>query len=53
MKQARLRKETFSRPQGFSVEKYIDPSFGVYVNEDAVDIARERGVDLPMHGTVK
>lgn len=39
IKQARLRQETFSRPEGFSVEKYIDPSFGVYVSEDAVDIA--------------
>ncbi len=39
IKQARLRKETFTRPDGFSVESYIDPSFGVFVNEGAVDIA--------------
>ena len=39
IKQARLRKETFTRPEGFSVETYIDPSFGVFVSEGAVDIA--------------
>nr|MDA3949223.1 Rpn family recombination-promoting nuclease/putative transposase [Spirochaeta sp.] len=39
IKQARLRKETFTRPEGFAVETYIDPSFGVFVNEGAVDIA--------------
>ena len=39
IKTAKLRKETFTRPEGFSVEHYIDPSFGVYVNEDAVEIA--------------
>jgi predicted DNA-binding transcriptional regulator YafY len=39
IKQATLRKETFTRPEGFSPEAYIDPSFGVFVNEGAVDIA--------------
>ena len=39
IKQARVRRETFTRPEGFSVEKYIDPSFGVFVNEEAADIA--------------
>ncbi len=39
VKQARLRKKTFTSPEGFSVENYIDPSFGVFVNEGAVDIA--------------
>jgi proteasome accessory factor B len=39
VKQARVRTETFNRPEGFSVEKYIDPSFGVFVNEEAADIA--------------
>lgn len=39
IKQAKLRKESFSPPEGFSVENYIDPSFGVFVSEGAVDIA--------------
>lgn len=39
IKKARLRNETFTIPDGFSVENSIDPSFGVFVNEGAVDIA--------------
>jgi predicted DNA-binding transcriptional regulator YafY len=39
IKNARLRKESFTPPEGFSVEDHIDPSFGVFVNEGAVDIA--------------
>ncbi len=39
IKQARLRNEIFTRPDGFAVETYIDPSFGVFVSEGAVDIA--------------
>ena len=39
IKQARLRKEVFSRPEGFAPENYIDPSFGIFVNEETVDIA--------------
>ncbi|MFW5842542.1 MAG: helix-turn-helix transcriptional regulator [Spirochaetota bacterium] len=39
IKKAGLRNKRFTRPAGFSVENYIDPSFGVFINEDAVDIA--------------
>lgn len=39
IKRAKVRKETFVRPNGFAVENYIDPSFGVYVGEGAVNIA--------------
>ena len=39
IKNARLRNETFVRPEGFSADTYIDPSFGVFVSEGAVDVA--------------
>lgn len=39
IKHARLRSENFVRPPGFSVDSYIDPSFGVFVNEGAQDVA--------------
>lgn len=29
----------FTRPEGFQAEHYIDPWFGVFVNESAVDVA--------------
>lgn len=38
IKYARVRSEIFSRPPGFSVDTYIDPSFGVFVNEGAIDV---------------
>ncbi|SIQ06606.1 proteasome accessory factor B [Alkalispirochaeta americana] len=39
IKKARLRNDIFTRPQGFRIEEYIDPSFGVFINEETVDIA--------------
>ncbi len=39
IKKARRRKKTFTRPEGFSVDTYIDPPFGVFVNEGAANIA--------------
>ena len=36
---ARVRTERFRPPDNFRPEDYIDPSFGVFVNESAVDVA--------------
>jgi proteasome accessory factor B len=39
IKSAKIHDATFERPDGFSVDDYIDPSFGVFVNETAVGVA--------------
>ena len=39
IQKARIRNDRFTRPEGFQAEQYIDPSFGVFVNETAVDVA--------------
>lgn len=39
VKKATLRKGSFKPPADFKPEAYIDPSFGVFVNESAVDAA--------------
>ncbi|POQ98284.1 transcriptional regulator [Alkalispirochaeta sphaeroplastigenens] len=38
IKEARVRDETFSKPEKFCAAEYIDPSFGVFINEEAVEI---------------
>lgn len=39
IKSAHLRDESFVRPDGFDPESYIDPAFGVFVNEASVQVA--------------
>lgn len=39
IQRATLRSEHFRPPEDFRAGDYIDPSFGVFVNESAVDVA--------------
>ncbi|TVR50943.1 MAG: WYL domain-containing protein [Spirochaetaceae bacterium] len=39
IRKASARAETFTRPAEFSVERYIDPAFGVFVGEESADVA--------------
>lgn len=39
IKKAHVRKEPFKRPEGFRPENYIDPAFGIFISEAAVDVA--------------
>ena len=38
VRRAKVRRSRFTRPDGFEVEQFIDPSFGVFVDESAVDV---------------